>query len=87
MARTGAAVRYHVTVDGETRVVERIPAGLRLSSREVAAEQHVVGPREVFLEYDGASHHAFVHPIDGGWRVQIRGRTFEVGVEDERGGG
>jgi len=77
-------VRYHVSVDGEERWVERIPDGLRVEGCDVEAELHWLGVDEVMVELDGSRHRAFVRRTETGWRIQIRGRTFEIDVEDER---
>ncbi|MDX1577165.1 MAG: biotin/lipoyl-containing protein [Gemmatimonadota bacterium] len=77
-------MKYHASLGDESAWVERLPAGLRVHDREVEAELHWLSPDEVLLRYDGLQYRAFVRPTADGWHVQIRGRSFEVSVEDER---
>jgi len=77
-------MKYRTSVDGEEQWVDRLPDGLRLDGRDVKAELHWLGTDEVTVELDGNRHRAFATRSGSGWRIQIRGRTFEIEVEDER---
>ncbi len=77
-------MRYRTESGGEERWIERIPQGLRFEDREVEADLHWVSAEEVTVELDGKKVRAFARRSDTGWRIQIRGQTFDVGVEDER---
>ncbi len=77
-------MKYHVEVDGASFEVERLDAGLRLNGSDRAAEFAWLADGEIQLTLDGADHRVFARRTSGGWRLTVRGRTFDVGVEDER---
>lgn len=77
-------MRYHVEVGGEDFEVERLEAGLRVRGAVREAELTRLGETEFHLVLDGAGHRVFARRTEGGWRLTVRGRTFDVGVEDER---
>ncbi len=79
-----AAMKYHVEVDGGNFEVERLVSGVRLNGAERTAEFEWVAEGEVRLTLDGANHRVFARRSPGGWRLTVRGRTFDVAVEDER---
>ena len=77
-------VKYHVDVDGGSYEVERLASGLRLNGTEREAGFAWLGEGEVQLTLDGANHRVFARRTPQGWRLTVRGRTFDVTVEDER---
>ena len=77
-------MKYHAEVGGETFAVERLDGGLRMRDSARAAELARLGGGEFHLTLDGANHRVFAYRTEGGWRVTVRGRTFDVDVEDER---
>lgn len=77
-------MRYHVEVGGEDFEVERLDAGLRMHGVVREAELTRLGEAECHLVLDGSGHRVFARRMEGGWRLTVRGRTFDVGVEDER---
>ena len=77
-------MKYHVEVDGAGFEVERLVSGLRLNGSERAAEFAWLADGEVQLTLDGANHRVFARRTPAGWRLTVRGRTFDVTVEDER---
>lgn len=77
-------MRYHVGVGGEDFEVERLDAGLRMRGVMREAELTRLGEAEFHLVLDGSGHRVFARRMEGGWRLTVRGRTFDVGVEDER---
>jgi len=77
-------VRYHVELGGEGSWVERIPAGVLLDGAEREAHLVWLGPGEIRLTLDGSNHWVFARRMPDGWRLSLRGRTFDVRIEDER---
>ncbi|WP_419161899.1 biotin/lipoyl-containing protein [Candidatus Palauibacter sp.] len=77
-------MKYHAGVEGESFEVERLASGLRINGFDREAELIRVGDGELRLILDGRNHRVFARPTPKGWRVTVRGRTFEVAVEDER---
>lgn len=77
-------MKYHVEVDGRAFEVERLPSGLRLNGSERTAGFEWVGKGDVHLTLDGASYRVFARRLPDGWRLSVRGRTFDIRVEDER---
>ncbi|WP_419937635.1 biotin/lipoyl-containing protein [Candidatus Palauibacter sp.] len=77
-------MKYHVEVDGGSFEVERLVSGVRLNGSEREAEFVWLAEGEVQLMLDGANHRVFARRTPGGWRLTVRGRTFDVTVEDER---
>ena len=77
-------MKYHVDVGGEKFDVERVEAGLRMGDSARAAQLARLGEDEFHLTLDGANHRVFADRTEGGWRVTVRGRTFDVDVEGER---
>lgn len=77
-------MKYHVDLDGGSFEVTRLVSGLRLDGRDRAAEIAWLGTGEVQLTLDGANHRVFARPTARGWRLTVRGRTFDVAVEDAR---
>ncbi|WP_419166370.1 acetyl-CoA carboxylase biotin carboxyl carrier protein subunit [Candidatus Palauibacter sp.] len=77
-------MKYHVEVGGENFEVERLASGVRMGAWEPEAELTRLGAGELQLVLDGANHRVFARRTGEGWRLTIRGRTFDVAVEDER---
>ncbi len=77
-------MRYFVELGGEGSWVERIPGGVRLDGTDREARLAWLGADEVRLILGSSSHRVFARRIPDGWRMSIRGRTFDVGIEDER---
>jgi len=77
-------MKYHVEVDGASFKVERLVSGLRLNGSERGAECGWLADGEGQLTLDGAHHRVLARRMPEGWRLTVRGRTFDVTVEDER---
>ena len=77
-------MKYHVEVDGGNFEVERLASGLRLNGAEREAGFAWLAEGEVQLTLDGTHHRVLARRTSGGWRLTVRGRTFDVTVEDER---
>lgn len=77
-------MKYHVEVGGGSFEVERRVSGLRLNGSDREAEFEWLAEGEVQLTLDGANHRVLARRTPGGWRLTVRGRTFDVTVEDER---
>ncbi len=77
-------MRYHVELGGEGAWIERISAGVLVDGIEREAHLAWLGPDEVRLTLDGLNHRVFARRAPDGWRLSIRGRTFDVRIEDER---
>ena len=77
-------MKYHVEVDGGSFEVERLASGLRLNGAERDAGFEWLADGEVHLTLDGANHRVLARRTPRGWRVTVRGRTFDVTVEDQR---
>ena len=71
-------------VGGEHVEVERVEGGLRVDGTVRKADLTRLGEGEFHLVLDGASHRVFARRRRTGWRVSVRGRTFDVVVEEER---
>lgn len=79
-------MKYHVTVDGERRVVELTPGGVRLDGEgELQAEIATVpGSHLRHLLVDGRGYSLLAERGEEGWVFRVRGRRVRVAVEDER---
>lgn len=78
-------MRYYVTLDGETHEVERTADGLRIDGRAHPAELARLDDRsEAHLRLGDRGFALLARRTEGGWWIQIGGREFRVGVEDER---
>jgi pyruvate carboxylase subunit B len=78
-------VKYHVTLAGETRVVELTSEGVRLDGRELEAEIVTVpGSRLRHLRIGDRGFVLSAERTGDGWRLRVAGRGLDVTVEDER---
>lgn len=77
-------MKYHVEVGGACFEIERRASGLLLHGAEREAGFEWLAEGEVQVTLDGANHRVFARRTPGGWRLNVRGRTFDVTVEDER---
>ncbi|WP_420448153.1 acetyl-CoA carboxylase biotin carboxyl carrier protein subunit [Candidatus Palauibacter sp.] len=77
-------MKYHVDAGGGSCEVELLASGLRLNGAEREAGFAWLGEGEAQLTLDGANHRVFTRRTARGWRLTVRGRTFDVTVEDER---
>ena len=77
-------MKYIAELGGRTFEVERLARGLRLEGSVRAASLAWLADDELQLTLDGKNHHIFAHRRPDGWRLTVRGRSFDVRVEDER---
>ena len=78
-------MKYFVTVDGETRVVEVGDGVVRLDGEPVRADlASLPGTDRLHLRLDGRSVSLFGRREAEAWRVELEGRAFSISVEDER---
>jgi len=77
-------MRYYVGVNGEELQVLFNDGSLELEGEQMSTTLHSSGSTEAQISLDGMRHRVHVRPTKMGWRIHIRGRTFEVTVEDER---
>ncbi|MFO7588450.1 MAG: biotin/lipoyl-containing protein [Gemmatimonadota bacterium] len=79
-------MKYYVTVEGTTRVVELRDGRAWLDGEPVAADlASLPGTDRLHLRLDGRSVPLFGRRAAEEWLVEIEGRAFRVRVEDERG--
>jgi pyruvate carboxylase subunit B len=79
-------MRYHVTLDGRTVVVDLEPDGVRVDGDPVVAELEAAGGRGVHgLRVGTASHRVVARQEGSGrWRLEVDGATALAEVVDER---
>lgn len=79
-------MKYVTTVDGREYQIEIVDERhVRVGDRLLAVNFESVSGQPVFsLLLDGKSFESFVYPDDENWQVLLRGRQYQVQVEDER---
>lgn len=79
-------MKYITTVDGKEFEIEVIDEKhIRIDERLVAVDFESVSGQPVFsLILDGKSYESFISENDEGWQVLMRGRQYQITVEDER---
>jgi biotin carboxyl carrier protein len=79
-------MKYVTTVNGKEFEIEIVDERhIRIGDRLLAVDFESVSGQPVFsLILDGRSYESFVYQGDEDWEVLLRGRQFQVRVEDER---
>jgi biotin carboxyl carrier protein len=79
-------MKYVTTIDDHEFEIEVVDERhIRIGERVLEVDFVPVNGQPVFsLILDGESHEAFVYQGDEDWEVLIRGRQYQVKVEDER---
>lgn len=79
-------MKYITTVDGKEFEIEVIDEKhIRIGERVVAVDFESVSGQPVFsLILDGKSYESFISESDEGWQVLMRGKQYQITVEDER---
>ncbi len=79
-------MKYITTVDGKEFEIEVIDEKhIRIGERVVAVDFESVSGQPVFsLILDGKSYESFISENDEGWQVLMRGKQYQITVEDER---
>jgi biotin carboxyl carrier protein len=79
-------MKYVTTVDGKEFEIEIVDERrIRIGDRLLEVDFESVSGQPVFsLILDGKSYESFVYQGDEDWEVLLRGRQYQVNVEDER---
>jgi len=79
-------MKYITTIDGKEFEIEIVDERhIRIGNRLLEVDFESVSGQPVFsLILSGKSYEAFVYQSDEDWEVLIRGRQYQVKVEDER---
>jgi biotin carboxyl carrier protein len=79
-------MNYITTVDGKEFEIEIVDERrIRIGDRLLEVDFESVSGQPVFsLILDGKSYESFVYQGDEDWEVLLRGRQYQVNVEDER---
>ncbi|MDP1544894.1 MAG: acetyl-CoA carboxylase biotin carboxyl carrier protein subunit [Anaerolineales bacterium] len=79
-------MKYVTTVNGKEFEIEIVDERhIRIGDRLLAVDFETVSGQPVFsLILDGRSYESFVYQGDEDWEVLLRGRQFQVKVQDER---
>jgi biotin carboxyl carrier protein len=79
-------MKYVTTIDGQEFKVEVVDERhIRIGERLLEVDFESVSGQPVFsLILDGKSYESFVYPNEENWDVLLRGRQYQVKVEDER---
>lgn len=79
-------MKYVTTIDGIEFVIEVVDERhVRVGDRLLPVDFKSVSGQPVYsLIVDGKSYESFVYQGDEDWQVLLRGRQFQVKVEDER---
>jgi biotin carboxyl carrier protein len=79
-------MKYITTIDDKTFEIEVVDERhIRIGDRLVEVDFESVSGQPVFsMILDGKSYEAFVYQGEEDWEVLIRGRQYQVNVEDER---
>jgi biotin carboxyl carrier protein len=79
-------MRYVTTVNGKEFLIEIVDERhVRVGERLLTVDFESVSGQPVYsLILGGKSHESFVYQGDEDWEVLLRGRQFQVQVEDER---
>ncbi|MBK6794112.1 MAG: biotin/lipoyl-binding protein [Anaerolineales bacterium] len=79
-------MKYVTTIDGKEFEIEVVDDHhVRVAGRLLEVNFESVSGQPVYsLILDGKSYESYVYPGDEDWQVLLRGRQFQVKVEDER---
>ena len=79
-------MKYITTVDGKEFQIEIVDdKHIRIGERLLAVDFESVNGQPVFsIILDGKSYESFISEGDEGWQVLMRGRQYQITVEDER---
>lgn len=78
-------MRYYVSIDGSTRIVEVRDGAATLDGAPLEADlASLPGTDRLHLRLDGRSVSLFGRPAADGWMIELEGRAFRARVEDER---
>lgn len=79
-------MKYVTTVNGKDFEIEIVDEHhIRIGERLLVVDFETVSGQPVFsLILDGKSYESFVYQGDEDWEVLLRGRQFQVKVQDER---
>jgi len=79
-------MKYITTIDDKPYEIEIVDDHhIRIGNRLIEVDFETVSGQPVFsLIIDGKSHESFVYQGDDDWQVLMRGRLYQVKVEDER---
>jgi biotin carboxyl carrier protein len=79
-------MKYVTTIDEKEYEIEVVDERhVRIGGRLLEVNFESVSGQPVYsLILDGKSYESYVYPGDEGWQVLLRGRQFQVKVEDER---
>ena len=79
-------MKYVTTIDDKDYEIEVVDERhVRIGGRLLEVNFESVSGQPVYsLILDGKSYESYVYPGDEGWQVLLRGRQFQVKVEDER---
>lgn len=79
-------MKYITTIEGQEFEVEVVDEHhIRVGDRLLQVDFESVSGQPMFsLIVDGKSYESFVYPGDEDWQVLLRGRQYQVKVEDER---
>ncbi len=79
-------MKYITTIDNQQFEIEVVDEHhIRIGERLLQVDFEPVSGQPVFsLILDGKSYEAFVYPGEEDWDVLLRGRQYQVKVEDER---
>ena len=79
-------MKYITTIDGKEFLIEVVDERhVRIGERLLQVDFESVSGQPVFsLILDGKSYESFVYQGDVVWEVLLRGRQYQVNVEDER---
>lgn len=79
-------MKYITTVDGKEYQIEVVDEKhVRVGDRLLEVDFESVNGQPVFsVILDGKSYESFISESDEGWQVLMRGRQYQVIVEDER---
>ncbi|MCC6271398.1 MAG: biotin/lipoyl-binding protein [Microbacteriaceae bacterium] len=79
-------MKYVTTVDNKEFEIEIVDERhIQIGGRLLKVDFHAISGQPVFsLILDGKSYESFVYQGDEDWEVLIRGRQYQVKIEDER---
>jgi len=79
-------MKYITTVDGKEFQIEIVDEKhIRVGDRLLTVDFESVNGQPVFsIILDGKSYESFISEGDEGWQVLMRGRQYQITVEDER---
>jgi len=79
-------MKYITTIDNQEFEIEVVDDHhIRIGDRLLEVDFESVSGQPVFsLIIDGKSYESFVSPGDDDWHVLLRGRQYQVKIEDER---